>query len=212
MGTGRTGLSVRYIGVFTFRRAHVVPVKIPVLKDFPELQPDCDPRRLIDGKFHPAHHILSHIQYGFPRGRMQQGRRSETLHYPDGRTEPGGEAACGKARLFHRIIGFSLPSFVINFSVVDAVKKDFSFPDRPAFVRTHDAFLSVFKEKMEFSDKRILLPMAGQLCFQPIRPFIPAFPQHGFQRMGSFRHRELIGLILQPAVIGMKAGEKNLFS
>ena len=70
-------LPVGYIMVFAKGGAHVIPVKITILQYLAELQVEFAALRRPAGKLQPAHHVLPHIQHGFPGGGVDNGHWGE---------------------------------------------------------------------------------------------------------------------------------------
>ena len=156
---------------------------------------------LIDRKPQKSCHILSHVDHGFPRRRVNDSDWSDLL-LDNHRLSVSGRQSL---RWTFQDLGFIKFSMVRCWhkclSIVNITEYHITCPDLPGFIREDLILPSLRVLHHQLQNHLVLIAIVVDGMIQTESPLIPSVCQKYFQLMLSVPDLYLISLVLDPAVV-----------
>ena len=228
------GLSaVRNVAVFAQRRAHVVAVEAVVLQELAELQAQLGAGGQVRREGQPARDVLAEVEHELVFRRLHDLRREDVLRL-DRQREARREAAEARFRVdLHRLPAveraggrrpvFDLQPRVVALAVVDAAERQRRGRRLPALVRDNHGFApvgrdvqlaeqQVFVREDVVRAARLVRLVAAGLAIEAEAALGPAVADDRADNVFAAFHEvgHVVGLVLDPAVVGGAAGREVL--
>ena len=212
-------------------RAHVVPVEVAVpVQRLAELEPQLGPRRGVGLEAQKPRQVLAEVQHRLPLGRHQHcgpealvrlhrdahaGLQQAHVHVHSPGMVPPADVGLRQAPAVVLLPG------VVDLAVVDLRPQPGAFGRPPALVRAEDPGCAVYIGHPQLADKGQRIPVdviAVAEALPDVGPvdaaLVVAVAQAAAQ--GVFAGAELpgdvVGLVLEPLVVGVEAGGKDLLA